>query len=449
MGGTEKAQKRLFSMTCPIVAELLLTGLISTGSSYLLNRYSQDAVAVVGSLSQIVTLVVNLYTIISVGGSVVLAPMVGAGRNRESGKLIKTLLYSNLVCSAFVSLITVGCVPCFMKWMHIDPSLYAMGREYLLASFGFSAIQSLLTTYVAIFRSFGRMKDVMVGNFMVYLVCLGVNALIAYGIPPSSQCLFFYTMAGIIGQACGVIYLHWRLGHVFWKENSCGKLHRGEGRYYLQKVFRFGTLGGLEGIFYLIVQAMVIAMVGTLGTQTLLVKAYLATFAGYMVICDSALGTAVFPLTGQQLGEKDYKGLRRTHRDGVLWGIVLTTAIGGILILFSRPILLCFTAEETVIRQVQHMLWIQLALEVLRVPVNLLVVGLKGVGEVKIPFLIMVAAGMVNVILSWLFGIHLQMGLPGIWIGYFGDLLLRLTAGGYFMLKILNAPEKYLERVMK
>lgn len=59
---------RLFSMTWPIVLELLLTGFINTGSTYLLNRYSQDAVAVVGSLSQIVTLTVNLYTIISVGG---------------------------------------------------------------------------------------------------------------------------------------------------------------------------------------------------------------------------------------------------------------------------------------------------------------------------------------------------------------------------------------------
>ena len=44
---------RFFSMTWPITLELLLTGVINTGSTYLLNQYSQEAVAVVGSLSLI------------------------------------------------------------------------------------------------------------------------------------------------------------------------------------------------------------------------------------------------------------------------------------------------------------------------------------------------------------------------------------------------------------
>ena len=77
---------RFFSMTWPITLELLLTGVINTGSTYLLNQYSQEAVAVVGSLSLMVTLTVNLYTIISIGGSVLLAPMVGAGKNFSFGR---------------------------------------------------------------------------------------------------------------------------------------------------------------------------------------------------------------------------------------------------------------------------------------------------------------------------------------------------------------------------
>ena len=79
-------------MTWPITLELLLTGVINTGSTYLLNQYSQEAVAVVGSLSLMVTLTVNLYTIISIGGSVLLAPMVGAGKNQEAGKELTSIM---------------------------------------------------------------------------------------------------------------------------------------------------------------------------------------------------------------------------------------------------------------------------------------------------------------------------------------------------------------------
>ena len=379
---------RLFSMTWPITLELLLTGFINTGSTYLLNQYSQEAVAVVGSLSQMVTLTVNLYTIISIGGSVLLAPMVGADKNQEAGKLIQTILYSNLLFSGLVSIVMVCNIDRFFEMMQLDPSLYSMGREYLLASFGLSVMQSLLITYVAIFRSFGKMKDVLICNFTVYLVCFLVNCFIYYGIVREKQHLLYYTMAGIIGQTCGVSYLHVRLKKFFWKEYGRSRLPVKKWKEYLKKVLQFGTLGGMEGISYLIIQTMVVSMMGLLGTQALLVKAYVATFAGYMVICNSALSSAVFVLTGQHLGEKNYDALRLTDKESRIVGILLTALVSVVLILFSRPILALFTMDQSVIHQVRVMLYIQLALEILRVPVSMLVVELKGVGEVKIPFLV-------------------------------------------------------------
>ena len=166
-----------------------------------------------------------------------------------------------------------------------------------------------------------------------------------------------------------------------------------------------------------------------------------------MVLCDNALVASVFVLTGQHLGEKNYEALRRTNKEGNIAGIVLTAMVGIVLIIFSRSILLLFTTDPGVIHQVQVMLYIQLALEIVRVPVALLVVELKGVGEVKIPFALTIAGGICNLVLSWVFGIHLKMGLPGIWIGYFGDLLFRLAVGGYYLKKIFRHPEKYLEKV--
>ncbi len=442
-----KESAQLFQMTWPVVLELLITGVISTGSTYLLNGYSQGAVAVVGSLSQIVTVTVNLYTVISIGCSVLLAPMVGAGKHREAGKLIQTVLYSNLLFSVAVSVIMVCCINFFLGMMQLDQALYPMGREYLLASLGLSVMQSLLVTYVAIFRSFGRMKDVLICNFTVYLVCFLVNCFIYFGIPLEKQHILFYTLAGIIGQGCGVLYLHARLDKLFWKKYGRSRLLPGEWKEYLKKVLQFGTLGGLEGICYLIIQTFVVSMMGLLGTQALLVKAYAATFAGYMVLCDNALVASVFVLTGQHLGEKNYDALRRTDKEGNIAGIVLTAVVGIVLIVFSRSILLLFTTDPEVIHQVQIMLYIQLALEIVRVPVALLVVELKGVGEVKIPFALTIAGGICNLVLSWIFGIHLKMGLPGIWIGYFGDLLFRLAVGGYYLKKIFKHPEKYLEKV--
>lgn len=164
-------------------------------------------------------------------------------------------------------------------------------------------MQSLLVTYVAIFRSFGRMKDVLICNFTVYLVCFLVNCFIYFGIPLEKQHILLYSCGNYLpGMRC--FYLHARLDKLFWKKYGRSRLLPGEWKEYLKKVLQFGTLGGLEGICYLIIQTFVVSMMGLLGTQALLVKAYAATFAGYMVLCDNALVASVFVLTGQHLGKR-------------------------------------------------------------------------------------------------------------------------------------------------
>ena len=435
-------------MTWPIVAELLLTGVISTGSTYLLNAWSPDAVAAVGSLGQVVSFTVNLYTIVSVGGSILLAPMAGAGRYREAGRLIRTLLYANLLFSLAVSVVTLVLIEPFLRMMQLDPALWPIGREYLLVSLGLSVAQSLLITYTAVFRSFGRMKDVLAANFIVFFLCFLVNAAIYFGLPRAQQRIGLYAMAGIIGQSCGALYLHLRLRGFFWKKYGRVRVNREDALRYLRRILRFGVPAGMEGILYLAAQMIVVSMIGSLGTQALLVKAYAGTFAGYMAICTTAVNTAAFVLIGQHLGEGNPEGMRRTYRDGLCAGLMMTTAISAILMAAGRPILHLFTWEEAVIAQVRALLYWQLALELARVPAALSVSGLKAVGEIRLPFLMVIAGGLLNIAVSYGCGVALGWGLPGVWLGYIADMALRAAVEGCKWRQIVRDPAAYQRKVM-
>jgi len=161
--------EQLISMTWPVILELLLTGVINTGSQYYLNAYSSDAVAVEGSLSQVVSFAGNLYTLISVGGSILLAPMIGAAKARESGILIRTMLLCNLILAGVVSACTLALSGTFMHMMGIEPALRDLGQQYLTVNFGLSFVRAMMVTYSAVFRSIFRI-GLIVGFGLTLLV---------------------------------------------------------------------------------------------------------------------------------------------------------------------------------------------------------------------------------------------------------------------------------------
>ena len=144
-----------------------------------------------------------------------------------------------------------------------------------------------------------------------------------------------------------------------------------------------------------------------------------------MSIGTSAINTAVFVLIGQYLGEKNPEALRSIFREGLAAGILITLTVSAGLIAVSRPVLHLFTYDESIIEQVQALLYLQLIVEEARVLAALAVSGLKAVGETRLPFIMIIIGSLLDFAIAYGLGIVLNWGLYGIWLGYLGDLVLR------------------------
>ena len=90
-----------------------------------------------------------------------------------------------------------------------------------------------------------------------------------------------------------------------------------------------------------------------------------------------------------------------------------------------------YTKDSEILNQCMRILVIDCILELSRCFAALLVVGLKGVGDVRLPFIMVIIASGLNIGISWYFGIVLGFGLPGIWYGYVADLVFRSIIGMY------------------
>ncbi len=421
---------RLLSFSLPIMAELLLTCVISMGSQYYLNAYSKDDMAVVGSLSQVVNFVINLYTIISVGGSILLAQAAGRKDVVRQKELIGTMLTGNTVFALVVSAGMLLLIHPVMNLMHIDASLTVSGWEYLAVSCGLSLFQSLLITYTAVFRSLGQMKTVMIADLSVYFVCFLVNLLIYHLIPSDQQHLWQYTLSGIIGQTTGVIFLSARLRAIFpgTRHEKSGKrisvpfLTR---KRIMREILRYGIPGGTEGLVYLIGIAVCTSITGMLGTGALLIRSYVAILAGYLEICLTAISTAVFPLIGQNFGRGSIGRIRYDFRIGIGFSYMLTILVGVFFLLFSRLFLGIFTDDREVIQAACTILRYQFLVDMFKIPAAFGVSGLKAIGRTREPFVMVIVSGIVEVILAYLLGIVLRSGLKGIFLAYAADNALR------------------------
>ena len=182
-------------MGWPIAAEMILIALLSNANQYIWNSFSADAVATIGSCNQVFSLAANAYGIISVGGSILLAPALGANRKREIPQLIITLIMLTIGAGIFFSVLGLFGIPLCIRVLHIPAELLRMTR------------QGMLTTLTAVFRSMGRMKLVMVNDVLVNLATLLFNAGVLYLIPRNQQTMLLYAMNSIYSQLIGCLVL--------------------------------------------------------------------------------------------------------------------------------------------------------------------------------------------------------------------------------------------------
>lgn len=440
MSTTDQAVRhQILSMSWPIIVELLLTGIISTGTQYFLNAYSREAMTAVGSLSQVVSIAVNLYTIISTGGGILLAIHFGAGDSDECYRLIRAMLAGNLLFGVFVSVVSLCFTEFYPRLMHLDPSLYFYGRQYLIIQLSLSIVQSLLITLVAIFRSLGKMKTVLVCNGIVYIVCFGITASIYYLLPKTSKMMWAYTLAGNLGQTAGAAYLIWQLRHILlvgWgKEWNCEKRKENSQNdavaidifEHLKKIVGYGVPAGMEGILYLFFMTIAVSIVGIMGKKPLLIRSYVGILGGYLEICLSAVNASEFVLIGQEYGREELDGVKSYFRQSIMIGEILTVISGILLLFLSSEILQRFTENQIIIQDSVSLFRFQFLLDIIKVPAAIVVSSLKAVGDTRAPLILIVPGGIILTMLAWFLGIWLEWGLFGVWIGYMADVAFRGT----------------------
>ena len=194
----------------------------------------------------------------------------------------------------------------------------------------------------------------------------------------------------------------------------------------LSAVMRIGLPGAAENIAYRLAFMVSVAVAGQLGAQALATQAYALQISYGALLFGLATGLAVEIVIGHMIGAGHLRDAHRLVRRALARGLAVSVVAATAAALAGRWLLHQFTQDEDIVNAGCVLLWWTVLLEPGRT-FNLVVINaLRAAGDARYP--VMAGATSMAVVLgggSWFLGIHLGLGLTGVWIAYAADEWIR------------------------
>lgn len=407
----------LFKMSLPIFVELLLQLLVGNIDQIMVSHYSQASVDAIVNGNQIMNIIIITMNMLSMATTVVLTQCLGAEDDYKSNQLC---VLSMMVIGTVSVLST--CVALFLnrpifRLMNIDSAILQETCLYLMIVGGFSLVQGLYLNFAAILRSHTRLKEVMAVSILMNVLNIIGNAILING-------LFGFPRLGIVGAAISTVisktiglvcvyivfrkYTKIKLKFKYLKQGS---------KEMLFKLLKIGIPSGAENFSYNLSQICILSIINPYGAAVTAIKGYCSLLANFAYVYAIAISEAVQIVIGYLLGSGKVEEVGKK----VWWTLKISIAVcvGMMFIiwLFSPSVLGIFTQDEEMLALGRQVLFIDIFLEFGRAINILMTKSLISVGEIKLPICVGISFHWaVALLLSYIFGGVLHLGLQGIWV---------------------------------
>lgn len=192
----------------------------------------------------------------------------------------------------------------------------------------------------------------------------------------------------------------------------------------IRKIMGIGTPVALQYIFEVSAFSGAAVMIGWIGTTELAAHQIAINLATMTYMMASGVSAAAGIRSGNHFGGRQFRELRLSAIASYHMVLVLMGAAALIFLLGNRLLPLLYISEPAVIDMAAHLLIIAAFFQLFD---GTQVVGLgilRGMGDVRMPTVItMLAYWILGLPVGYWLGIHLEMGVQGVWLGLLLGLL--------------------------
>ncbi len=413
----------LMSIAVPKFFEAIFTAMISTVNTMMLSGYSENAVSATNVSAQIINLVTVLANMIITGTVLRISIELG----REDRTLAKQFSGTGGIMCTTLSLLAGILLCCFAneinETMHLSGVQKAMANDYLKIMAIFFPITALKSYFSNILICAGYAKYSLVGGIVSNILNCAFGYTILYGpfnLPVESVCAV--ALGSVAAQTVGLV-----LVIIFCVMNKCPL-----GIEFVPmcavKILKLGVSSGMCSLSYNAAQMITTGFIVSLGDVVLNTKVYVSNVVLYTQQISLALGSSGAVFMGRYRGMNQIEKIKTLFRQNLVIAVCSNFLLSFVLLVFRKNIIGIFTDNEMILKMATVVLLIDIAVEVARAVNHISEQALNANADVKTTFFASVlSCWLFSVLLSYVLGIKLNLGLAGCWIAFAADEMFKAS----------------------
>lgn len=420
------SNRDLRRLLIPLIIEQVLTALMGTVDTMMVSQVGEAAISGVSLVDTINKLMQFLFTALATGGTIVVAQYLGRQDKKHSDLAGQQVLLTALF---FGLAIMILCLIC-RKWaLHlifgqVEEAVMTAAEDYFLVTVFSYPFLALYNASAALYRSTGNSRLPMTVSICSNILNVVGNAVFLFVLNMGVTGAALSTVISFALSAVVMLIFQRRPNQAI----EVGKLTRIRPNWRLMMmVLRIGLPTGVENAMFQFGKIMVQSTVSTLGTTAIAANAIVTVLEYMSSMPSTAIGTGLMTVAGQCIGAG-----RLDEAKGYIRKL---TGIGALALLASDLIIMGLTfpvvslsgmdsaassltiTVMVVITIVKPFLW-----PLSFLPLN----GMRAAGDVRFGMIVStISMWVLRVGLTMLLCRVLNVGLIGIWIGYFADWFAR------------------------
>ena len=419
-------KKALIKLAVPMIFALLLISLNHIIERIWVAGLGTDPLAAIGFVSPIFMIIIGIGNGLGAGSNSLIARYIGA---KDHKKASNSALHSILIVSLGSLLIPLILIPFY------DQIIFYMGASSVINYDRDYGIILIVGTFAFLFNILFSSQLRAEGDMKKATFTMAAVDILNIIMDP----IFIYTFnLGIKGAALAtvlssilptIIAVYW----LFVKKNTFLDYGIDNFRYnfgYIKDILTVGIPASLEQLIISLVNIILNSML-VIVAGTSIIAAFNISFTILqlgMMPC-IAIGTAAITVAGVAYGAKEFDKVKTTCHYGIKISMMIAGIITALIIIFAPQVALLFTYSQS------NAELYQLIIDVLRVVSVFLIVTpvggicamtFQGMGKGVISLILTIVRELIFVVvLSYVFGIILNLGVNGVLIGF----IMGLTVG--------------------
>lgn len=369
----------------PIMLSSVLQLVFNAADTIVVGRFAgNEALAAVGSVGSLNSLIVSLFIGLSVGVNVLVARYTGSRDERQVSETVHTAVLLSVIGGIVLSIVGISLARPLLHLMGSPEDVIDLAVLYVRIIFIGMPVQMLYNFCAAVLRAVGDTK-----RPLYYLSIAGVLNVVLNLV---FVILFHMSVAGvalatIISQAVSAVLIVLALMSMDGPTHLNPRaLHINGGVF--REIVRIGLPAGIQSSVFSLSNVVIQSSVNSFGSIVIAGNSAAMNVGGFIYQAMNTFQQAVTCFASQNLGARKPARIRTTVRVCLVWALLFGVVLGTLSCIFGSELLSMYSTDPAVIEAGLMRVYIVCGPYFLCGVMDVMTGALRGVGYSMLPMII-------------------------------------------------------------